>query len=148
MTGMTGRTGPTGATGPASIGIVNLYKSVFSGESAFLGSMEQFGNDGGAVNVSTPYAFSVETQSWDNITRITAGMTGPTGAIGAIPSNIVASSVAISDSNNPTLASKLQLQLPTIASGSFSSIEFKKSGTSLSSAFGNGDIRMKVSTDS
>jgi hypothetical protein len=103
-TGMTGHTGTTGATGPASIGIVNLYKSVFSGESSFLGSMEQFGNDGGEVNVSTPYAFSVETQSWDNITRITAGMTGPTGPIGVIQKtkilNHVLSGSVISGSAN------------------------------------------------
>jgi hypothetical protein len=102
QTGYTGQTGATGVTGPASVGIVNLYKSVFSGESSFLGSMEQFGNDGGEVNVSTPYAFSVETKSWDNITRITAGMTGPTGPIGVIQKtkilNHVSSSSTISGS--------------------------------------------------
>jgi hypothetical protein len=66
--------------------------------------MEQFGNDGGDVNVSTPYAFSVETQSWDNITRITAGPTGPTGVIQKTkllnhvpPSSTISGSANVSD---------------------------------------------------
>jgi hypothetical protein len=92
-TGRTGTTGHTGATGPASVGIVNLYKSVFSGESSFLGSLDQFANDGGEVNVYNPYAFSVETNSWDNVTRITAGPTGPTGKFVDLSSNLVVNSL-------------------------------------------------------
>ena len=105
VTGCTGMTGTTGATGPASIGIVNLYQSVFSGESSFLGTMDQFGNDGGNVNVSTPYAFSVETPSWDNITSITAGLTGPTGPAGTV-SGITKSMVGLGNVDNTSDASK------------------------------------------
>jgi len=77
-----GESGPTGATGPNSTGIVNLYESAFSGESSFFGQLNQFGDDGGALNPSNPYAFEVTTESWDGTTTTVAGPTGYTGPLG------------------------------------------------------------------
>ena len=87
--GVTGATGSTGPTGPAITGIVNLYDSAFSGESSFFGTLDQFGNDGGALDPNNPYAFEVTTESWNGTTTTTAGPTGYTGPIGPTgPSSI------------------------------------------------------------
>ena len=77
-----GESGPTGATGPNSTGIVNLYESAFSGESSFFGQLNQFGDDGGALDPSNPYAFEVTTESWNGTTTTVAGPTGYTGPLG------------------------------------------------------------------
>ncbi len=74
-----GGNGVIGATGPPSTGIVNLYDSAFSGESSFFGTLEQFGNDGGALDPDNPYAFEVTTSSWNGTNTVTAGPTGPAG---------------------------------------------------------------------
>jgi len=84
-----GGNGVIGATGPATTGIVNLYDSAFSGESSFFGTLDQFGNDGGALDPNNPYAFEVTTESWNGTTTTTSGPTGPIGPTGPTgPSSI------------------------------------------------------------
>jgi len=77
-----GGNGVIGATGPPSTGIVNLYDSAFSGESSFFGTLDQFGNDGGALDPDNPYAFEVTTSNWNGTSTVTAGPTGTTGSTG------------------------------------------------------------------
>ena len=69
--------------------------SVFSGESAFLGTMRQFGTDGGDLQPQNPYAYEVTTSSWNGTNTNNSGVlqvqqeahriqvaTGPTGSSG------------------------------------------------------------------
>jgi hypothetical protein len=45
------------------------------------------------VNVYNPYLFSVETSSWDNVTRVIAGPTGPRGTF-TVPGGITTEAIA------------------------------------------------------